>query len=518
MPLRFSPTPAAAHLHMAEAWVRYALGDLELSLGEPARAVSTLRELVDLLEVHELADADLVPAAELVDALLRLGEVSEAQAVASSYERAARAKGQPWALARAERARGLLADDASAPAFFEAALEAHAATLDRFETARTRLAYGERLRRAAMRAARSGSATGRPRRLRGPRCGTVGRARRRRAGGDGGDRAPARRRPAQLPHPAGAARSACCSSMAARPAKPPRHSSSARRRSSTTCARCTRSSASARARSSPSSSARPALASHPRPGPAPDPSHCHAVTCSPDGRLPRLHRASRPPRRRCADDPGVDTRRGLPGVDQAGREQPRPAVLLLHGGPGATHEYFEAFDATCRRPGSSTTTTTSSARSTATSRTSRRCGRSTGSSTRWSRCASALGLDREQLRALGQSWGGMLAIEYALHHQEHLKGLVISNMMASVPAYNAYAEEVLMPADGPGGAGRDQAARGERARPRTRVRGAADRAPLRPPRAAGMPAEEWPDPVVRGVRPHQPGDLRADAGAERARR
>ena len=108
--------PAAAQLHMAEAWVRYALGDLELSLGEPARAVSTLRELVHLLEEHELADADLVPAAELVDALQRLGEVSEAQAVASSYERAARDKGQPWALARAERARGLLADDASAPA------------------------------------------------------------------------------------------------------------------------------------------------------------------------------------------------------------------------------------------------------------------------------------------------------------------------------------------------------------------------------------------------------------------
>ena len=131
--------------------MRYALGDLELSLGEPARAVSTLRELVHLLEEHELADADLVPAAELVDALQRLGEVPEAQAVASSYERAARDKGQPWALARAERARGLLADDASAPTCFEAALEAHEATLDRFETARTRLAYGERLRRAAMR-------------------------------------------------------------------------------------------------------------------------------------------------------------------------------------------------------------------------------------------------------------------------------------------------------------------------------------------------------------------------------
>jgi DNA-binding CsgD family transcriptional regulator len=142
---------AATDLHMAEAWVRYALGDLELSVGDPARAVSTLRELVHMLEVHELADADLVPAAELVDALQRLGEMTEAQELAESYERAARGKGQPWALARAERARGLLADDAAAPACFERALEAHADTLDRFETARTRLAYGERLRRAGLR-------------------------------------------------------------------------------------------------------------------------------------------------------------------------------------------------------------------------------------------------------------------------------------------------------------------------------------------------------------------------------
>ncbi len=82
---------------------------------------------------------------------MRLGEVSEAQAVASAYQRAARDKGQPWALARAERARGLVADDASSVRRFEAALEAHAATFDRFETARTRLAYGERLRRASRR-------------------------------------------------------------------------------------------------------------------------------------------------------------------------------------------------------------------------------------------------------------------------------------------------------------------------------------------------------------------------------
>jgi DNA-binding CsgD family transcriptional regulator len=142
---------AATHLHMAEAWTRYALGDLELSLGEPARAVSAFRELVGLLELHELADADLAPGAELVDALLRLGEVSEAQEVAAAYGRAARDKGQPWAIARGERAHGLVARDEDASPRFEAALEAHAATLDRFETARTRLAYGERLRRAARR-------------------------------------------------------------------------------------------------------------------------------------------------------------------------------------------------------------------------------------------------------------------------------------------------------------------------------------------------------------------------------
>ena len=64
------------------------------------------------------------------------------------------------------------------------------------------------------------------------------------------------------------------------------------------------------------------------------------------------------------------------------------AVLLLHGGPAATHEYFEACDSYLRRRASSTTTTTSSARPTATSPTDPISGRSTGSSTRSSRCAS----------------------------------------------------------------------------------------------------------------------------------
>ena len=58
----------------------------------------------------------------------------------------------------------------------------------------------------------------------------------------------------------------------------------------------------------------------------------------------------------------------------------------------------------------------------------------------------ALGLGPDNFVLMGQSWGGILAIEYALAHQEHLKGLVISNMMSSAPAYDAYAREVLIPA------------------------------------------------------------------------
>ncbi len=55
----------------------------------------------------------------------------------------------------------------------------------------------------------------------------------------------------------------------------------------------------------------------------------------------------------------------------------------------------------------------------------------------------ALGLDSSNFYLWGQSWGGMLAMEYALAHQENLKALVISNMVSSIPAYNEYAKNVF---------------------------------------------------------------------------
>jgi proline iminopeptidase len=52
-------------------------------------------------------------------------------------------------------------------------------------------------------------------------------------------------------------------------------------------------------------------------------------------------------------------------------------------------------------------------------------------------------LDKDNFYLLGSSWGGLLAMEYALKYQGHLKALIVSNMMASAPDYGKYAEEVL---------------------------------------------------------------------------
>ena len=175
---------------------------------------------------------------------------------------------------------------------------------------------------------------------------------------------------------------------------------------------------------------------------------------------------------------------------------PRVKVLLLHGGPGATHEYFAACDSYFPAAGIEYYYYDQ-----------------LGSA--WSdqpddpdlwtiprfvdeveQVRQALGLDRDNFYLLGHSWGGMLAIEYALEHQQHLKALVISNMMSSGPAYNAYAERELMPT-------MDQDALAEIKR--LEAASATD-----DPRymellmehhyvhhILRMPAEEWPDPVNR---------------------
>ena len=135
-------------IRLYEVWTAAALGELELGLGDAARAAGHFERQQQLLDDLAITDADLSPAAELTDAYLRLGRGDEARQVTARFTAAASAKGQPWPLARAARCQGLLAGDADFAAHFDRALGLHEQTPDAFETARTRLAYGERLRRA----------------------------------------------------------------------------------------------------------------------------------------------------------------------------------------------------------------------------------------------------------------------------------------------------------------------------------------------------------------------------------
>jgi DNA-binding CsgD family transcriptional regulator len=135
-------------IHLGLAWSLFALGDLELGRGNPQDALPQYERLAEVLVSLGFLDPDLSPAPELVEVYLRLGRVEEAAATARAFAVRADAKGQPWALARAARAMGMVEEDDRQ---FVDALEWHGRTLDVFETARTRLAYGGWLRRTRRR-------------------------------------------------------------------------------------------------------------------------------------------------------------------------------------------------------------------------------------------------------------------------------------------------------------------------------------------------------------------------------
>ena len=121
-------------------------------------------------------------------------------------------------------------------------------------------------------------------------------------------------------------------------------------------------------------------------------------------------------------------------------------VLLLHGGPGFTHEYWAACDSFFPAAGIEYYYY---------DQLGSYYSDQPDDPDLWEidrfvdeveQVRRALGLDRDNFVLMGNSWGGLLAIEYALVHQQNLKGLVVANMMASIDAYNAYARDVLMPA------------------------------------------------------------------------
>jgi len=121
----------------------------------------------------------------------------------------------------------------------------------------------------------------------------------------------------------------------------------------------------------------------------------------------------------------------------------RMKLLLLHGGPGATHEYFECFESFLPSEGIEFIYYDQLGSAYSDQPEDMDLWTVSRFVEEVEQVRQALGLNKDNFYLLGHSWGGILAIEYALKYQEFLKGLIISNMMASCPEYDAYAENVL---------------------------------------------------------------------------
>ncbi len=113
-------------------------------------------------------------------------------------------------------------------------------------------------------------------------------------------------------------------------------------------------------------------------------------------------------------------------------------VLLLHGGPAATHEYMECFESFFPQAGIEFYHY---------DQLGSYYSDQPDNDSLWTierfveeveQVRKALGLNKDNFFLLGNSWGGLLAMEYALKYQDHLKGLIICNMTADFGKYEAY--------------------------------------------------------------------------------
>ncbi|HRH60252.1 MAG TPA: proline iminopeptidase-family hydrolase, partial [Chitinophagaceae bacterium] len=122
---------------------------------------------------------------------------------------------------------------------------------------------------------------------------------------------------------------------------------------------------------------------------------------------------------------------------------PRIKVLLLHGGPAMTHEYMECFESFFPREGFEIIEYDQLGSFYSDQPTDSSLWTLERFTDEVEQVRKALGLNKDNFYLLGNSWGGMLAMNYALKYQENLKGLIICNMMSSIPDYNEYSKKVL---------------------------------------------------------------------------
>ncbi len=122
---------------------------------------------------------------------------------------------------------------------------------------------------------------------------------------------------------------------------------------------------------------------------------------------------------------------------------PKIKILLLHGGPAMTHEYMECFETFFQREGFEFYEY---------DQLGSYYSDQPNDNTLWKterfveeveQVRKAIGADQSNFYIIGNSWGGILGMEYALKYQKNMKALLVSNMVASAPEYGKYAEEVL---------------------------------------------------------------------------
>ena len=152
----------AARIGTAQAAHRWVIGFIELSLGKPEAALSWLREARELREsVGHGEPGQYWELPDLLDTLVAVGELAEAEAAVNTWEERAHTLDRPWALAIAARCRALIlaagGDLTGALALFERALAEHARTEDPFQFARTLLAMATTQLRAKQRGAARGT-------------------------------------------------------------------------------------------------------------------------------------------------------------------------------------------------------------------------------------------------------------------------------------------------------------------------------------------------------------------------
>lgn len=171
-------------------------------------------------------------------------------------------------------------------------------------------------------------------------------------------------------------------------------------------------------------------------------------------------------------------------------------VLLLHGGPAIGHEYMECFESFFPQQGFEFYEYDQLGAP---------YSDQPSDSSLWTidryvdeveQVRKAIGADKDNFYVLGNSWGGILAMEYALRYQDNIKGLIVADMVASCPDYGKYADKVLATTMDP--------------KVLTEIRDIEARKDFSNPRYDSllMPnfyqqhfcrLAEWPDPVVRAI-------------------